>query len=61
MSSDISHLVHTSVEDCKNILRHATRDQLIAAHRWCEANAAGNKSRKEIIAAALRRMVKAVS
>ena len=51
---DISGLVHTSVDDCSSAVFHASRAQLIAAHRWCEANP-GNKSRRTIIARALRK------
>lgn len=53
---NIEHLVNTSVEDCRSSLAFASREQLIAAHRWCEGHAKGNATRKQLIAAALRRM-----
>lgn len=52
---NIDTIIKTSVEDARSACLHASREQLIAAHRWCEANPAGQKTRKEVIAAALRR------
>jgi hypothetical protein len=52
---DIRFLIDTSVTDCRSACVHATREQLIDAHRWCERNPDGQKSRKEVIATALRK------
>lgn len=51
-------LVYGNLDDCRHYLRHATREELIAAHRYCERNAAGNKTRKEMVASQLRRLEK---
>ena len=55
---DINHIINTSVDDCRSAVLHATREQLIAAHRYCEASYPLNKTRKGIIASALRRQQK---
>lgn len=54
----ISYLVHTSVQDMQSSLWHATREEIIAAHRWCERQGGGHKTRKRLLAAALRKLEK---
>jgi hypothetical protein len=49
-------LTHAGIEDCRQYAHRATREELIDAHRWCERNPEGNKTRKGLIAAALRRL-----
>lgn len=53
----IDHLVQTSVADCRASAAHASRAQLIAAHRWCERNPTGQKTRKKVLAIALRKRI----
>jgi hypothetical protein len=52
---EIRFLIATSTEDCRSGAAHATRAQLIEAHRWCERHPEGQKTRKEILAQALRK------
>lgn len=55
IDESIRFLIATSTEDCRSAAIHATRAQLIEAHRWCERHPEGQKTRKEILAAALRK------
>lgn len=55
----LHHLIAGTLEQCQEHAPNATREALIDAHRHCERNAKGNKSRKESIARALRKIIKA--
>lgn len=50
---EIDHLTRVSVEKARAAATTATREELIAAHRWCDRNLEGNKGRRAMLAAAL--------
>lgn len=52
---NISHLTHTSVDDCRSSCIHAPEAALRAALDWCRDNPAGQKTRIGVLEAALRK------
>lgn len=56
LPGDCQLMITATVEDCRRIASRAGRADLIEAHRYCDRNPALNKARKEVIAAALRKL-----
>lgn len=55
LPDDLTLMTTAALGDVERIASVATRADIISAIRWCDGNPAGNATRRETLAEALRR------
>lgn len=53
----VEKLCKTSVVDLKGVIIHASKVDLIEAHRWCERSPYPHKKRRDLLAAGIRKRI----